>query len=163
MSCLGPCYNPVPTREWSRFQNTCSSNNSATISPIITALQLANNYKGNILQYKKNSSNLTKRQIYTQIAKGNWTNRTTTWATQSDTYTNPNTNDLPQVNNTLLCYGRGVSCKPTSNSDVPGPIMNLCYNDTQQTYYPKTRVTYLAGSNKWPVNYKNFVAANQSC
>jgi hypothetical protein len=164
MSCLGPCYNPVPTREWSRFQNTCSFsfNNSATISPI-TPLQLANNYKGNILQYKKNSSNLTKQQIYTQIAKGNWTNRTTTWATQSDTYTNPNTNNLTRVNNTLLCYGRGTTCKPTSNSDVPGPIINLCYNDTQQTYYPKTRVTYLAGSNKWPVNSKNIVAANQSC
>jgi len=162
MSCFGPCYNPVPTREWSRFQNTCSFNNSATISPL-TALEIATNNKGNILQYKKNSSNLTKRQIYTQIAKGKWTNRTTTWATQSDTYTNPNTNGLTQVNNTLLCYGRGVLCKPTSNSDIPGPIMNLCYNDTQQTYYPKTRVTYLAGSNKWPVNYKNFVAANQSC
>jgi hypothetical protein len=162
MSCFGPCYNPVPTREWSRFQNTCSFNNSETISPI-TALEIATNNKGNILQYKKNSSNLTKRQIYSQIAKGKWTNRTTNWATQSDTYTNPNTNELTRVNNTLLCYGTGVLCKPTSNSDVPGPIINLCYNDTQQTYYPKTRVTYLAGSNKWPVNYKNIVPANQSC
>jgi len=169
-------YNPIPPRVWSRVQNPCvytipGSDYTQAFIPLtgqLVSQAKANNemkmfYKGNILQYKKNSSNLTKRQIYTQIAKGNWTNRTTTWATQSDTYTNPNTNDLPQVNNTLLCYGRGVSCKPTSNSDVPGPIMNLCYNDTQQTYYPKTRVTYLAGSNKWPVNYKNFVAANQSC
>jgi hypothetical protein len=162
MSCFSPCYNPIPTRDWSRFQNTCSFNNTSVITPIL-ALQISNNYKGNILQYKKNSSNLTKKQIYTQIAKGNWTNRNTTWATQTETYTNPNTNGLTRVNNTLICYGRDVSCNPTSNSDVPGPIINLCYDDTQQTYYPKTRLTYLAGSNKWPTNYKNMVPATYKC
>jgi len=158
MSCLTSGYNPIPTKEWSRFQNTCSFNTNTGISPLLS-LQIANNYKGNILQYKKNSSNLTKKQIYTQIAKGNWTNRTTTWATQSDIYTNPNTTGLTQINNTLICNGRHNFCNPTSNSDVPGPIVNLCYNDTQQTYFPKTRLTYLAGSNKWPTNYKNIISA----
>lgn len=161
MSCFSSCYNPVPTREWSRFQNSCSLNNT-TISPLVT-IAAANNYKGNILQYKNNSSNLTKKQIYTQMAKGKWTNRNTTWATQSDVYTNPNTNDLIRVNKTLICNGRNNLCNPTSNSGVPGPIINICYDNTQQTYYPKTRLTYLAGSNKWPVNYKNIIAANQTC
>jgi hypothetical protein len=54
--------------------------------------------KGNVLQYKKNSSNLTKKQRYAQIAKGQWTNRTKSFATQSQKYTNPNISSLQRVN-----------------------------------------------------------------
>ena len=101
MSCFGPNYNPQPPREWYRFQNNCST---AAFSPInITTLlnpsnnispaykyQLAVYKKGNILQYKKNSSDLTKKQRYAQIAKGMWTNRTKTWSSQSESVSNPN-------------------------------------------------------------------------
>jgi hypothetical protein len=59
-------------------------------------------YKGNILQYKNNSAGLTKKQIYAQIARGMWTNRTTSWATQTQTYTNPNTKSLKRVNYTEI-------------------------------------------------------------
>ena len=92
MSCLGPTYNPQPPREWSRFSTPCTTIISS-ITPE-TAYKLALLAKGNVLQYKKNSSNITKNQRYSQIARGSWTNRNTTWATQSDTYTNPNTNSL---------------------------------------------------------------------
>jgi len=211
-----------------------------SIDPAVS-FQAAQNYKGNILQYKKNSGNLTKNQRYAQIAKGMWTNRTTTWATQTESYTNPNTNNLKRVNATniyvpidnapysygflpsdcqnlfvkeeidilvpnvelnssplngsniytikrlintqaiiptggsLVCnvtqnpctgeekiVGETQKCFPTTDSDVPGPIMDLCYDDTQQTYYPKTRTTYLAGSDKWPINSK-FIFAAQTC
>jgi len=198
MSCLGPNYNPNPPREWNRFENVCAYNNNV-ITPS-ASLQLANNYKGNILQYKKNSANLTKKQIYSQIAKGMNTNRKTTWATQTESYTNPNTGNLLRVNavplsvplnqipylypscpnlinmatNTVTileggnlvcnviqnpCTGQETRseernmCYPTSDSNVPGRGY-LCYNDSQQTYYPKVKRTYLAGSNKWPTNSK---------
>ena len=92
-------YNPQPPRVWSRVQSGCStsndSNNNNTISSEIDMQMLL---KGNILQYKKNSSNLTKNQRYSKIAKGQWTNRTKTWATQSQTYSNPNTSNLLRVN-----------------------------------------------------------------
>jgi hypothetical protein len=198
MSCLGPNYNPIPPREWNRFESECTYNNFG-ITPS-ASLQLAFNKKGNILQYKKNSANLTKKQIYSQIARGMYTNRTTTWATQTESYTNPNTRNLLRANavpvsiplnqipylyptcanlvntttntltildgGTLNCniiqnpctgqqtyIGRRNICYPTSDSNVPGPGF-LCYDDSQQTYYPKVRRTYLAGSSKWPVNSK---------
>jgi len=100
--------NTVNNRTWSRFQNRC-----ITPELNITALDIYDNNsivskevkynlpsyaKGNILQYKKNSSNLTKNQRYAQIAKGAWTNRTKTWATQNQKYTNPNTSFLKRIN-----------------------------------------------------------------
>ena len=263
MSCLGPNYNPNPPRLWSRVENNCIFQNGNDYDPneliyvpvlkrYVTAgsidFQLAVLRKGNILQYKKNSSNITKNQRYAQIARGNWTNRTTTWATQTETYTNPNTNMLQRINyssinsdgtstldpitrcpllppkkafsfmppssdmgfdsgitlpdekkapilpppppadqnqnisvlippplpptipeavaiivipdggtlicNTTenICTGEVVVkisptlCVPTSASDVPGPLMGLCYDDSLPTYYPKTTRTY-ASSN----------------
>jgi hypothetical protein len=106
-------YLPQPPRAWNRFENSCTyfpptqSNPDALIyvpllKKTITVGELAyiNELykKGNVLQYKANSSNLTKQQRYAQIARGLWTNRTTTWATQSDTYSNPNTQSLRRVN-----------------------------------------------------------------
>ena len=124
MSCLGPKYNPVPTREWARFQGLCLVNSS--VSPD-EAYNIAVLKKGNILQYKNNSSQITKWQRYSQIAKGAWTNRTTTWASQTETYTNPNTRSLKRVNyiGTLgpdsiydprVCPGPFI---PTSYSSLP--------------------------------------------
>jgi len=110
MSCLGSQYNPQPTREWSRYENPCIyesfPNSSVVYVPLLKqyvssdalAYELAVLKKGNILQYKKNSSNITKNQRYAQIAKGSWTNRNTSWATQGVTYTNPNTTSLKRIN-----------------------------------------------------------------
>jgi len=209
MSCLGPGYDPVPPRAWSRVQNRCSSDTSFSNEiyiPILkkyvpsrqAAYELDVLAKGNILQYKKNSSNLTKNQRYSQIAKGMWTNRTKTWATQSQTYTNPNMTSLKRVNyitiqnddqninpfsycpnanikdgGSLLCnttvnpctdevisVTRGQECAPTSSSDVPGPVIALCYNTGLPTYYPKQRYVMTNSGNKFPVNYKLFRSAN---
>lgn len=118
--CLGPNYNPVPPRVWSRVQTPCvypqpgyaDSNmvyvpinvytGDTTTGLTMTSAEYTTYYqpmvaKGNILQYKANSSNLTKNQRYAKIARGQWTNRTKTWATQSQTYTNPNTTSLARV------------------------------------------------------------------
>jgi hypothetical protein len=193
--------------------------------------------KGNVLQYKKNSSNLTQWQKYSQIAKGQWVNRTKTWATQSTRgYTNPNNMSLirsggqnvtlagvptglpvtcpkiPINNNPILpstggggpstpplpppppppsnggtvipiiplpivepiviqdfgnlvcgtfenlCTGEIIqpikldNCHPTTDSDVPGPIQELCWNDGNPTFYPRQRYIMTNSTNKWPVN-----------
>lgn len=94
-------YLPIPPRAWSRVEARCTYENSANdnssgYDPLVFQ-RLAQINKGNVLQYKKNSSQLTKSQRYSQIAKGLWTNRTKTWATQSDTYTNPNMTSLKRV------------------------------------------------------------------
>jgi len=90
-------YLPKPPRAWSRVDNKCTYNDSndskdSTYIDIYYKTALIN--KGNVLQYKKNSTQLTKKQRYAQIAKGLWTNRTKSWATQTDIYTNPNVSSL---------------------------------------------------------------------
>jgi hypothetical protein len=116
MSVLGPHYNPHPTREWYRFQNAFSEDiPQPSVSTLLENVnynevpkaykyQLATYKKGNILQYKKNSADLTKNQRYAQIAKGAWTNRTKTWSSQSETISNPNSDLLKRVSYETYIY-----------------------------------------------------------
>ncbi len=265
MSCLGPKYNPVPPRVWSRLDSPCqyapNSNDINYLSQVVyfpylkkyvPYSQLAFEYqmlnKGNVLQYKANSSNLTSWQRYNQIAKGSWVNRNTTWGIQNQIYTNPNTTSLKRANyrhitldgtptdlpltcptyvepkvykmlpiNTNpnivenppdlppetiisppsnpptipdvvpepeetpivipdggiligniqenICTGEIYSysppqyCFPSSGSDVPGPIVNLCWNNGIQTWYPRQRYVMPTSGNKFPEGYKFFKPA----
>lgn len=88
---------PVP---WARVRLDCSS----TI--INTELSKQMLEKGNVLQYKKNSAQLTKSQKYALIARGKWINRTKTYATQSDICSNPNTNSLRREGGEVICIDR---------------------------------------------------------
>lgn len=264
---------PDPPRVWSRVQGICSTLPVDTIGPL-EAGTIAMASKGNVLQYKKNSSNITKQQRYSQIAKGMWTNRNTTWASQTITTTMPNTQSLkrvnyktiyldngapanlpitcptpvepripnklptnPNINRSIqlndtqfgiitpacpvyvkptgppifinggpypevpkkpidpkivpvlpyikppveplprvvipdggnlicnisenICTGEIFSvtqatqnCNPSSASDVPGPIIPLCYNNGLPTYYPRQRYIMTNSGNKFPVGYK---------
>jgi hypothetical protein len=247
----GNCYLPQPPRDWSRVQNSCSLITGSVVDQFVQVpytgeiipsaslgYKLAMINKGNVLQYKKNSSNLTQWQKYSQIAKGQWVNRTKTWATQSTRgYTNPNNLSLirsggenvtlagvptalpvtcpiiPINNNNVLpsnggggisnpplpppppppsnsggtvipiipvpivepiviqdfgnlvcgtyenlCTGEIIqpikldNCHPTTDSDVPGPIELLCWNDGNPTFYPRQRYIMTNSTNKWPVN-----------
>jgi hypothetical protein len=217
MSCLGPKYDPVPPRVWSRVQGQCTyplplsnSNPNTAYIPILkknipfgdVQYELQMIQKGNILQYKKNDGNMSKQQRYAQMARGAWT-RKKAWATQSQTYTNPNIDSLERVNiqgtisvpptttNNIFSYcpqqqpqiPNGGSlicttivnpcnnqdvikknnpnyCYPTSASNVPGPIKNLCWKNSWQTWYPKQRYFMTSQGNKFPVNYKGLVSAN---
>lgn len=244
-------YNPIPPRTWSRVQNACSTiasaNTNADTSLLKYGLTIAQINKGNVLQYKANSSKLTKQQIYSLMAKGMWTNRNTTWATQSQSYSNPNTHSFkrsgsvnitidgtptslpvtcpipPNINNTSLpstssssgpsapplppsppeptpsgsgpvsiplqpvepvepiviqdegsllcsiieniCTGETIvqprvpNCHPTTDSDVPGKIEELCWSNNIQTWYPRQRLTMNNSTDKWPINYKGFTSA----
>jgi len=261
MTCNSNCYLPIPPRAWSRVQNSCSLFDdfqeggqvklpySGKLVPASTLyLEYAMLNKGNVLQSKKNSSNLTKQQRYAQIAKGLWTNRNTTWATQSTRgYTNPNNQSLERANSinitlagvpttapvtcpkpsnivneplppsnnsgsanpevippppppptessgtalppaiveppiepivirdlgTLVCGTQenvctgeiirqptNIICHPTSDSDVPGPLMELCWNDGTPTWYPRQRYIMTNSANKWPVNATLLSAIN---
>jgi hypothetical protein len=201
-------YNPPPNNIESRYKPICKQ----------VSQEL---YKGNILQYKMNSSLITQNMKYSQIAKGIWANRTTTWASQTDQNTNPNTKNLKRVNytgvipvcpptpssifsnlpsipseinpkpppvipplppvppivgpvlppstpvdpgpvpepaaegGTLLCNttvdpctGETIfittpqDCFSSDCSDIPGPIIYLCYNSTMPSYYPRVVRTY---------------------
>ena len=253
-------YLPQPPREWSRVQNNCSLVNDANDngfvklpysnklvpSPLVSFnLQMLT--KGNILQYKKNSGNLTKAQRYSKIAQGQWVNRNTTWASQSTNgITDPNTTSLkrsgsynialdpitgqilgptllpltcpkpiitnnntipttiqsstseppvppppppappsgptvppvPQLpeleplviqdNGNLICsiqenictgetktYKANQICNLTSDSDVPGRIEPLCWNDGTPTWYPRQRYIMTNSTNKWPYTSGN--------
>ena len=216
-------YNPNPPRVWSRVQNQCTYTVDSLYQTVYVPLNnktellaVANYqekilYKGNILQYKKNSSNLTKNQRYSQISKGKWTNRTKTFATQTQTYSNPNTTGLQRVNFTTFPYPNGIvgapnnvsgpfqsgvpnpndcssnavqdggslicntyanpctgeiikqtqtiNCYPTTCSDVPGKIQDLCWDERLQTYYPRQRYFMGNSGSKWPEGYKAFVSA----
>jgi hypothetical protein len=270
MSCFNSnCYLPRPPRAWSRVQNSCSvitdtDNNGLVIDPytrqliprIVLAKRIAMLNKGNVLQYKANSSNLTSSQKYSKIARGQWVNRNTTWATQSTRgYTNPNTTSLKRSGNVVnvaidpitgavigptiapvtclkpittineglpsnggggsdikepeipppveptpssetfpsiipdtlvepiviqdegilicsvqenVCTGETTSsisqqlCHPTSDSDVPGPIQDLCWNDGTQTWYPRQRYVMTNSTDKWPVNAVLFSSVRPS-
>jgi hypothetical protein len=269
MACY-KCYLPNPPRAWSRVQNSCSLNDNPNPNELVQVpytKELVPQYalseklnmlnKGNVLQYKMNSSNLTQKQRYSLIAKGKWVNRNTTWASQSTRgYTNPNTTSLKRVanynlaidpntglllgptdlppscpkfetiinsvlpsdsggsslnpevvppppppnpsnDNTVLppspmpvpigpiviqdsgnlicsiqenvCTGESVYhkaqqlCNPTSDSDVPGTIQLLCWNDGTPTWFPRQRYIMTNSANKWPTSSgpqdKTFVSA----
>lgn len=216
-------YLPIPPRVWSRVQNQCTytvdSSYNEIYVPLINKTLIPSKaiyldkqlYKGNILQYKANSSRLTKNQKYSQISKGLWCNRTKVYATQSQTYTNPNTTSLKRVNavnipypnqipgfpnnisgpyqynvtnpfdcstnfiqdgGNLVCNAyvnpctgdviKNVSqqqCFPTYCSDVPGEIIDLCWNPKIQTWFPRQKYFMNNSTSKWPENYKGFVSA----
>ena len=82
--------------------------------------------KAEILKYKNNSSNITKAQNWSQIVNGVGKYSNQSWATQGTAYTNPNVFNLEQQGNTLICQSNPVICNPSSSSDVPGPVIEIC-------------------------------------
>lgn len=120
-------YLPIPPRVWSRVENPCSFNtfsyeNSFVYVPLTNQtipLELANleekiQYKGNILQYKANNANLTKKQKYSKLAQRLGQNRTTIYATQSQTYSNPNTTGLKRINSQDIPYPNPIVGEPNN-------------------------------------------------
>jgi len=140
-------YNPIPPRAWSRVQTRCtytdpSSNYTSAYIPLTNqTVSLAQAdyqdkllYKGNILQYKGNSSQLTKKQKYSQLTKGLGPNRTKVFATQSETYTNPNTTGLLRVNTITYPFPNQIVGKP---NNISGPFQ---YNVPNPSNCPTTTV-----------------------
>lgn len=114
---------------WSRVQLDCSFNP-------VTNSQLSRQMleKGNVLQYKKNSSNLTQNQKYSLIARGKWINRTKTYATQTDVCSNPNSNSLLRNGAVEKCFPRSS----TFQYDLLNPFIcneQICYDNLEDLSY----------------------------
>lgn len=121
MACDGKTYVPNPPRLWSRVQLPCSQIDM-TSENYYKYLMLK---KGNILQYKKNSSCFTNKQIYSLISQKKWTNRNTTWGTQNDRgYTNPNTKMLKRNNAINITIDGTETFLPTTCPSIPSSNNN---------------------------------------
>ena len=146
-ACGGVGYVPNPPRLWSRAGgNNCLGASYSTY-------ELDQRRKSEIFKYKKNGAQLSQAQQYSMAARNALT-RKKSWATQTQTYTNPNVNKLPEiqipVNNvirtvSLRCNGPVIHCSLTSDSDVPGPFIPLCMINTVPLYNYKIQVTYSSG------------------
>jgi hypothetical protein len=125
-------YIPIPARVWSRVQNPCtyiepgSTYNQSFIpltGQIVSQAQadydMKMMYKGNILQHKGNSGRLTKSQKYSQLARMAGPNRTKVFATQSQTYTNPNTTQLLRVGFSTFSFPNQIVAAP---NNISGPF-----------------------------------------
>ena len=113
--------NPYSARLWSRFK-------PADYDPdILTPKQLDERRKCEILKYKKNSSKMTKKEQYAAAARGTLLSKRG-FATQTDTITNPNVANLPMIGNVFICPSPTQKCSITTDCDVPGPAVPLCYN-----------------------------------
>lgn len=118
----------------------------------ITPAQFDMRRKAEIFLYKKNANDQTKKQKYALLAKGINIYKKISWATQSEYYTNPNVNGLPQVGYTLTCGDVNIlkNCSPSTNNGVPGPIINICYNQEIPLTNYVTRRIYTFNGTKWP-------------
>lgn len=116
---------------WSRVQNSItfqlpSTDYTQTYIPLINktvSLKEADYYnkllyKGNILQYKANSFQTSKKQKYSKLAQGFGSNRTKTFATQSQTYSNPNNSSLLRINSSQMSN----NTPSTFQYNVPHPF-----------------------------------------
>ena len=151
MSCSYPNnFVPNPSRLWSRFENNCDICSTGQCGEYG---ELAMRRKAEILQYNQNNKNtLTKSQRWSKISTNNSLLRKKSFATQSPIYTNPNTSTYPTSNNTIVVNCSTNNCAPSTASDVPGPIVTLCYDKNVPLYmYPTRRYTYASGGSKFPL------------
>lgn len=134
---------PNPTRLWNRLIPDCPTG--------FTPQQLDERRKAEIFKYKKNSSNFSKKMNYSRLARG-IRQRGNTFATQSASYTNPNTLNLPLTlpNGPLICPNSKKNFAFSWQNDVPGPSTKIELNtNVPLTRYQMPR-TFQAGGTKWP-------------
>ena len=152
-------YIPIPSNNWSRVrEEQCDINNNNNNNNELDSKYIK---KGNILQYKKNSTNLTKLQKYSQLAKGYKQSRTNAYASQSQTYTNPNIQNLNNVNGMLVPNNTNclnIKCYPSSASNVPGNTQ-LCWSNKIQTIYPRQKRIMPTSTSSLATGYKNLTSA----
>jgi len=130
---------------------------NASYEDAITNPAIQMRRKAEILQHKQNSSKLTKQQYLALLAKGNGPYSKRVWATQGDAFTSSNISGLPQSGSTIACNSQNrLIYKPTSSSDVPGPVVNLFLDPNVQPngYTAPNRKRVDIGF-KWPFSSGN--------
>ena len=132
-------YNPQPTRVWFRQQQACSINSN--IPNDIIYIPLANQYvtpsqaqclaqelnKLNVLKYKNNSTNFSKKQQQSRIYRGLNNTGKQSYSTQNYLYTNPNTSKLSRINFSLIPNPNTIVGSPNNPS---GPFQTINLNPT---------------------------------
>lgn len=122
--CVKPTSFPPPP--WSRFTLSCPD-----VTPEERE-QLQMRRKAETLMHVSNrfQRGSTRAQKYSYVAQG-FNQRRQTYATQTDTYTDPNTKNYPVLGRSLVlpdqCTPR-VLTFPSTSSDVPGPTVPLTYD-----------------------------------
>ena len=155
--CSG-CQNYV--RPWTRYRSDCWPFNRyprEDLNDVGNSLNMRR--KAEILKYNNNKVNLSAKAQYSMLARGKLRKKKS-WATQTGTYTNHNSQNLAQTgriskytpNGTILvCNGKTNNCARSTASDVPGKPIDLCVNNKVPLVNYKVRRTYLSGVGKWPM------------
>ena len=123
---------------WSRFQPPVYD--TAQFTPD----EISERRKCEILKYKPNTTQSTKKQRFAAASRGSLM-RKKGFASQTDTLTDSNTANLPEVNGALICPSSEKKCTLTSESDVPGPPRLLCLRDEVPLYGNTRTYEYKAG------------------
>lgn len=123
---------------WSRFQPPVYD--TAQFTPD----EISERRKCEILKYKPNTTQSTKKQRFAAASRGSLL-RKKGFASQTDTLTDSNTANLPEVNGVLICPSSERKCTLTSESDVPGPPRLLCLRDDVPLYGNTRTYEYKAG------------------
>ena len=128
---------------WTRVDNTCIDISNIPIYNNNNVYEtLSEKRKAVIFQYKNNSAGFSKKQNYSRLARGLGKQGKQTYATQSESYTNPNNKNLSLNNFTLLCPGAVKNSGLTIQNYTPGPVRTITnYPDVPLTNY-KVQRTY---------------------
>ena len=131
-----------------RNRSNCINCTSSTTENCFTQQELAMRQKAEVLKHNQNSSNLTKKQKLSQMARGIKTYSRKTWGTQGVTTTNPNIYNLERKNNTLIQKNCNIN-KPryfsSSSSGVPGNQLLVLDNNVPLTSLILNRRTGSSG------------------
>ena len=137
--------NPYSSRLWSRYKPPDPADFGLTSGAgTQTYAKLDERRKCEILKYKKNASNMTKKEQFAAAARGSLLPKRG-FAIQTDTTTNPNIAGLTQIGNVLICPSRTKPCSLTTECDVPGPPISLCYDESVPLYNYVRTYEYKAG------------------
>ena len=114
-------------RTWTRWTPPCircsGVNLQCTNNPSKADLDMRR--KAQTLLHINNSANLSKKVLLSNRIKKASASRKSYWATQSDTFTDPNVNKLFRINNTLLLKPPGFSIENSDLANIPGLDHNV--------------------------------------
>lgn len=139
---------------WTTYHPQCTSLEGTGINQF----DLDMRRKADILQYKRNQNNPTKKQTWSMLNKGSL-NRKKAWATQGFLYTNPNIDNYAFAQNnpsTNILQCSNATSEPlivvnsSTASDVPGKPINLYLDPNIQLTGIKKQYAYPSGGSKWP-------------
>ena len=137
--------NPYSSQLWSRYRPPNPADfGLESGAGTQTYIKLDERRKCEILKYKKNASNMTKKEQFAAAARGSLMSKRG-FAIQTDTTTNPNVAGLTQVGNLFVCPARTKPCSLTTECDVPGPPISLCYDESVPLYNYVRTYEYKAG------------------